>query len=429
MARVVKKDASGPNRVDAQFLKGRNLRKRSPRAIVGVAITSLLLISSGTAFALSTNGSPGSPSGTPTSSALPALTHGPDQSGAPEFPIAGGSSSGVGGFNGVGCDSSGLCVAVGATNGGEGAMSVSSDSGASWSTRILSASVPTLNGVSCADAKHCVSVGQGAILATQDAGTTWEVSAVPMAETTLIGVECVDALRCIATGVAANGSGPFLGAIVRTEDGGASWRVSEIPRGSGGLGAVACPTAQHCVAVGASVLVSDDSGVSWRQVGVPGGVRQLMSVACSDAKNCVAVGPNPRGAFDPSAKAEGIETSDGGATWAPVSLPDASASIDKASCSSAGICVASGPTMKNGNPAPSFESDDGGRSWKTSSSPDPGLAIVTSISCRSSQQCVVIGRGADGAQVMAERHADKSWSKASAPRFANLPASRMDAGR
>ena len=309
----------------------------------------------------------------------------------------------------------------------DGAASLSSNGGSSWSTPSLPAGTPELDGASCADVNHCVAVGRGAIVSTSNGGSTWTLSALPTAETTMIGVSCSTTTMCVAAGVTADPTGAFNGALLRSSDGGATWSQETEPPGAGGMGAVACPTPSTCIAVGTSVLVSHDGGVTWNQVGVPNGIQQLMSISCSSATTCVAIGPNIGAAVGKTGGAEAIITTDAGASWSPDALPVGTATLDQIS-SAGSACFASGQATSSGAQAPYFSSPDGGHTWAPQSSVAPqGVSMIAGLSCASASHCTVVGRQSGGGAVASATMDGSTWSSTMMNRFSALPASMMSA--
>jgi photosystem II stability/assembly factor-like uncharacterized protein len=198
--------------------------------------------------------------------------------------------------------------------------------------------------------------------------------------------------------------------IMYSSDGGSTWAASSIPTGVAGIESIACPTATRCIGVGSLVIVSNDDGLTWQTVGVSGGVIQLFSIACASSTQCVAVGPNPAGLSNPNAQGDGVETTDGGTTFAKVALPAASASLFDVSCSLAASCVAAGATG-TGASAPTFlGSATGGTSW-TNQAPPPGFSAISGLACSSSTACVAVGRTSSGPS-LATSNSSGQWSVA-----------------
>lgn len=132
------------------------------------------------------------------------------------------------------------------------------DGGLSWAT--YPTSVPTLYGVSAANATHCWAVGiGGTVEATTDGGTVWAEQ--PSATSSnLWSVSFADAQDGWAVGSA--------GTIIHTTDGGSDWTVQRTaPPGQQWpiLTGVASVTSQEAYAVGeqGTILHTTDGGQAW----------------------------------------------------------------------------------------------------------------------------------------------------------------------
>jgi hypothetical protein len=170
----------------------------------------------------------------------------------------------------------------------------------------------SLNAVSCATSRWCVSVGGYAdavtglgrtLVETWD-GTSWRIVPSPnvgAGNNGLFGVSCATPRSCVAVGVYDNlGPGRTL---VETWDG-KTWTVtpSPTPGLSGYLSAVSCATATSCVAVGFytedwnspfRTLVETWDGAAWTIVPSPSPgttFNFLNGVSCPIPTACVAVG-------------------------------------------------------------------------------------------------------------------------------------------
>jgi photosystem II stability/assembly factor-like uncharacterized protein len=205
----------------------------------------------------------------------------------------------------------------------------------------------------------------------------------------LLGVSCPSASTCVGVGVSPGNDGPYGGQLLISSDGGATWSVPTLPNDVGALGSVDCPSSTFCVAVGAQILVSDDGGHTWSAQFVNGGTGILRSVSCSSATDCVAIGANPLGATDAQTAAFGINTTDGGTTWGPITMPASSWSVDAISCSNGVDCTVGGLSV-SGSTAPAWASTDGGITWSSVSSLS-GVSAIGALSCQSASQCVIVG--------------------------------------
>jgi photosystem II stability/assembly factor-like uncharacterized protein len=224
----------------------------------------------------------------------------------------------------------------------------------------------------------------------------------------LLGVDCPSTALCLATGESEKPSNSSAHAdIYLSTDQGTTWTLASIPPQVVAIGAVACPTASLCIAVGSAVLVSSDGGATWAPVGVTGGIEDLYSISCASATTCVAVGPNPQGPFNHSLPADAIETTNGGSTFADVTLPAYTASIFEVSCSTNLTCVASVAEGTGQSTAAFAASTDGGTTW-TAATPPPSFVGVAGVSCSSDGSCVLVGSTSSGGATITRSPA-QSW--------------------
>ncbi|RUR18648.1 exo-alpha-sialidase [Legionella sp. km535] len=178
------------------------------------------------------------------------------------------------GLSGVSCDQAGHCAAVGIyyTTRFVPMSFISSDHGANWS--VSSTQPPAqgsiqdvLNGVSCNSSGHCAAVGLYTIgskivplsYTSTDHGTTWSVSTTlppPQGNISdfLTSVSCDNADHCAAVGAYNNGSRNVPLSYI-SSDNGVTWLLSSTlppPQGSGAnrLESVVCDDTGHCAAVG-----------------------------------------------------------------------------------------------------------------------------------------------------------------------------------
>src|SRR6202034_3113024 len=109
-----------------------------------------------------------------------------------------------------------------------------------------------------------------------------------------------------------------------------------------------------------------------------------------DATTCLAVG-SVIGTVSGSSYAEAglvLQTIDGGATWAPATIPSDLKVVGQATCPSPTTCFAIG---EDASGAPVVLSRlDGGRTWSVLSVPS-AASEITSISCATSTDCSLSG--------------------------------------
>lgn len=369
-----------------------------PRRIVLFGVASALFLAvggGGLALALQ---SANTVTSTPATTTTPPASSGvwtvpASESYAPAIPIAGGSATGVAGFNAVACVTSSSCFAAGASGNGQGALSTSTNGGSTWTSVPTPSGLPTLDALSCPTTSLCVAGGPGVLVRSSDAGVTWTVAAPPTTDMTILGMSCSSSSLCTAVGVTPGVDAPDPGAIVTSLDGGVTWTAVAVP-GLQALGSVSCPSTTYCVAVGQQIEVSLDGAKTWNPKAVAGGTGLLRSVACSSVTSCLAVGPNPAMITTPQASAFVLSSSDGGSSWTDTAAPAQSGSVDFVSCALGGRCVLTG--LPDGSVGPVLLSTgDVGATW-TPMSPPTGLSAVASMSCASTS-CVFTGQGSSGA--------------------------------
>jgi len=251
--------------------------------------------------------------------------------------------------------------------------------------------------VSCGDVRHCWAVGLGtgttaAIDATADGGVSWAGQSVPAAVTALAGVSCFDRLHCLAVGAAG-----AAGAVLATKDGGRVWRVASVPTGAAAVTAVDCTAKARCVVLatdGTSYWSASTSnqGRAWSRGGSLPAAMSAAGLDCPTAANCLAAGFAPTG---PGRGAGAIATSaDGGATWAPATLPSGVGILRDVTCT-IGLCVAAGtPNTATTGFVPAagqlVTSLDGGSTWQLVAVP-VGRDDAFGVDCPNAKTCVTVG--------------------------------------
>jgi photosystem II stability/assembly factor-like uncharacterized protein len=184
----------------------------------------------------------------------------------------------------------------------QAALLVTSDEGATWAQRKISAP-GALRAVAFADINRGLTVGDGgAILATDDGGRTWTKRESGTTEN-LTDIQMVGEQGWIVG---------YDGVILHTADGGKTW-VRQNSTSAQSLEALFFVDARNGWTVGFSgtVLHTADGGVTWRQVKIPGATWSLSSVTFLDGKNgwiCGFAG-------------QLFHTKDGGTTWEARKVP------------------------------------------------------------------------------------------------------------
>ena len=215
-------------------------------------------------------------------------------------------------LNAVSCASNKWCVAVGDYDNNKGLSQtlIESWNGVLWSivpSPALALKQGAFNGVFCESTRSCVAVGDYASSALVESwdGTAWSVveSPTPGSYGGLTDVECPSARSCVAVGNYSNGTGSGASILPRTlveSWNGTAWSVVPSPSPSVAyLYGVSCTAARSCTAVGdyatknhdRQVLVESWNGTSWSTVTTPSPfAAYLYGVSCVSARACKAVG-------------------------------------------------------------------------------------------------------------------------------------------
>ncbi len=165
------------------------------------------------------------------------------------------------------CSSDGPCLVTGFTpttaGHAQGAIALSSDGGATWTTSQVPAGTGLLQSVACATPTSCLAGGttsttvsalvpaKGALLQSDDGGQTWTASLQTPAIDDIFGIDCPSSRVCVVVGTNWVGT-PAVGsgAAARSGNGGASFTPLATEYTPLALTALACPTPGNCVAVG-----------------------------------------------------------------------------------------------------------------------------------------------------------------------------------
>jgi len=184
---------------------------------------------------------------------------------------------------------------------------------------------------------------------------------------------------------------------------GGYWESRDIIRPDGALSynAISCPTSTDCLAVGSGVdntldtITTSDGGASWTPVTGPPGSTQIASglvpsaflsgVVCLDQQHCIA------------ADDQLLATSDGGHRWAPAAVPSGFF-VSSVSCTTAGTCVAVGVDASLTPPSGLYVpptaavhfSVDGGATWSAGQLPAGPWRLATA-DCVSLTVCYAAG--------------------------------------
>jgi BNR/Asp-box repeat len=252
------------------------------------------------------------------------------------------------------------CFASG-TDAGRNVLLFTADGGRSWSARSTPAQAESTSELACTGNQRCVALFQvsgwapgyymsasnAVVMVTRDGGRSWSAGpAAPHGQLpdylTCAGTTCVlfDQLITSDNSQSVNGSGrqtvaPGSWTAWYSHDGGISWQRGQHPASvwttaSHDLpnpGMISCSDRLHCWAamsnqvgqsgIATAFAATTDGGVSWAAQQLPVQRAQQfipLVMSCPTAGQCYAGGGDASGPVI-------LTTVDGGAVWAPVSLP------------------------------------------------------------------------------------------------------------
>jgi photosystem II stability/assembly factor-like uncharacterized protein len=242
----------------------------------------------------------------------------------------------------------------------------------------------TLETLSCAARRHCMTTDGHRVFVTHDGGQTWAGSSPALIVYSNPALDCVPKTSwCWLVGD--NGETPI---IERTTTDGKTWTAQNPPASplSDGLYGVDCPTKQVCYVVGANmpddaiVVGTKDSGQTWQLLDLPHQDYALYSVSCTSATTCWAAGEPPSGLPSMYSTADGQH-------WTAQTLP-AVPTLDspQVSCPGAGHCAA-----VSGGVA--FTTTDGGAQWTSDELPAV-VGAPQGLSCATRKKCVGVANDA-----------------------------------
>jgi len=272
----------------------------------------------------------------------------------------------------VSCTSVSFCIAVGNANSPTHYLQtlVETFDGTSWSIVSSPNTSPTqpqyLNGLTCQSTTFCVAVGAYEIepgltqtLALTYDGTNWTITPSPNSspqEVNILGtVSCTSTTNCVAVGtyVVATASRT----LIETFDG-ANWVVTPSPNTAdtegNTLNGVSCVSPSSCEAVGnyadsdfvLHTLVEKYDGSSWAITPSPNTSEtqdnSLLSVSCTSATSCVAAGNTGKPSPVQQTLLEGLD----GTAWSIIASPNTSPSEENSlsdiTCPDSTVCIGVG---------------------------------------------------------------------------------------
>jgi len=169
------------------------------------------------------------------------------------------------------CTAGGSCLVAGyvpISNGhGEGAVSVSSDSGQTWTLATVPPGLGVLQSAACLNATDCVAAGtttttvsdivpaKGELLRSGDGGHSWVPSASALPVDDVYSVACPSPRKCAIAGTKWVGLPAIgTGAVAQSLNGGLTFRASSSAYVPITLTALSCPDTTACVAVGGDTV-------------------------------------------------------------------------------------------------------------------------------------------------------------------------------
>jgi hypothetical protein len=272
----------------------------------------------------------------------------------------------------------------------------------------------------------------GGTVGRADALDGWTVvaSANPSStENALSGVSCLSLSDCWSVGYK-GGTYPLHQTLVEQWNG-SSWTAVASPDSSASqsndLWGISCMSASDCWAVGNysptgaynQTLIEQWNGTSWSLIASPNvsttAENQLYGVTCVSASDCWAVGYDSVSGVDQTLVEQWSGTS-----WAIVSSPNTSASVDNllrsVTCSSASDCLAAGGSGET------LIEQWNGTSWGIVASPNVSGSTADTfngVSCSSASNCWAVGDYTTSASIygltLTEQWNRASWSIVSSP--------------
>ena len=169
------------------------------------------------------------------------------------------------------CVAGGLCLVAGyvpTSNGhGQGAISISTDGGRTWSLATVPPGLGVLQSAACLSASVCLAAGttsttvsdvvpaKGELLRSTDGGHTWVPSTGLLPVDDVYGIACPSARQCAVVGTKWVGFPAIgTGAVAQSLTGGLTFRASSSAYVPITLTALSCPDQAVCAAVGGNTL-------------------------------------------------------------------------------------------------------------------------------------------------------------------------------
>jgi hypothetical protein len=281
-----------------------------------------------------------------------------------------------------------------------------------------------LSGVSCVK-KACVVVGStnnsggtAVVDRTTTGGSAWAAQKAPAGAAAFNGISCVAGAGCIAVGQTAS-SGPVIAASPVT---GKRWTAQTPPAADGDLTTVFCTTATACWAGGYSsgfasgaMAETTDGGATWSPESVPSGptgVASVSAVACKGGAtvHCYATGTWANYAQHPYLMKSTSKVTSWTDVTLPLGNPPLQGSLLGISCTGSTSCVTVGAA--NG---PYILTTTDGTTWTPETAP-AGFLSLDGVSCPSATVCIAVGSTTAGAAaIAATSNGGTTWTAQTAP--------------
>lgn len=302
-----------------------------------------------------------------------------------EFPMPAGFAS----TSPLSCASPTECFA-GGTYEGSAVLLSTDDGGHSFLLAPLPSSVGKIYELSCTSSGFCGALAANSantnealidatFLSTSDRGATFSDRPIVSGDSMQL-VSCSSSTQCLVVGNDDQYMNDWTAGVVAvTSDGGSTWQLGSLPAGFGVsyLSQLSCSDAQHCSLVGNIASATDNGiatttngGMTWTIEPLPASVPlpTFTGLSCPSDTECWAAGsdavPQKIGNVMNEGSSVLLGTTDGGASWSPVSftVPTGSPNylgqeylgIGPISCPSSNVCMALGAGAQSSPSVPVY---------------------------------------------------------------------------
>ena len=308
--------------------------------------------------------------------------------------------SGPTALSAVACPTTALCDAV-----GPGVAMRSTDGGITWTTtlKISPYDSTILGALACPTAMVCLAGGlrenprfvpSPVLYRSENGGMTWQRTAAPAVDATITSISCATVSICVASS-ADSSYEPTGSHLLRSTDGGMTWSI--VSKVASGITGISCSSQTDCTAVtfSGAVYVTSDAGASWTpsaQVSADFG-----SVDCLSSTTCLASGAEPEPGSPAAYSQTGIyKTVNGGTGWTLLASPLASTGPGTVACAGS-VCQVLGQGFEA--PPTLDSSTDGGADWSLVTVPNAPATMSDATMSPSGRWVLVGGDSLNGALV------------------------------